>query len=333
MWEGNMSKIIPEFLKAGDEVRIVAPSRGIKIIGADSRKLAAERFAEMGLKVTFGRNATDENWDMMGTSPVKDRVEDIMEAFADKNVKAIFTMIGGFNSNQLLPFLDYEVIRSNPKIFCGFSDITALLNGIYARTGLVTFSGPHFSSFGMLKGFEYTWDYMKKMLTGSGKIELEASESWSDDPWFIDQNKREFIKNDGWQVIHEGQASGTLVGGNLGTLVLLNGTEFRPRFERDTVLMVENCFDSAGDDATFMRELQAMACQPDFKNVRALLIGRFQKASEISREKLAYIVNSIPQLQKIPVVANLDFGHTTPLLTLPIGGHCEITQGRIFVEA
>ena len=325
-----MSKIIPEFLKAGDEVRIVAPSRGIKIIGTDSRKLAAERFAEMGLKVTFGRNATDENWDMMGTSPVKDRVEDIMEAFADKNVKAIFTMIGGFNSNQLLPFLDYEVIRSNPKIFCGFSDITALLNGIYARTGLVTFSGPHFSSFGMLKGFEYTWDCMKKMLTGSGKIELEASEAWSDDPWFIDQNKREFIKNGGWQVIREGQASGTLVGGNLGTFNLLLGSEYRPVFEQDTILFAE---DTAGSDiCDFMRNLTALTYQSDFKNVRGIVIGRFQKDSKVSREQLEYMVKNLVPLAGLPVLANVDFGHSTPLLTIPVGGKAVMDNGRLMLS-
>ncbi len=99
-----MQKIVPPLLKAGDEVRIVAPSRGIKIIGTDSRELAAQRFAEMGLKVSFGRYTTDDNWDLMGTSPVEQRVADIMEAFQDHNVKAIFTIIGGFNSNQLLPF-------------------------------------------------------------------------------------------------------------------------------------------------------------------------------------------------------------------------------------
>ena len=91
------------------------------------------------------------------------RVEDLNEAFRDENVKAILTVIGGFNSNQLLDYIDYEAIKNNPKIFCGFSDITALSNAIYAKTGVVTYSGPHYSSFGMLKGFEYSLEYFKKM--------------------------------------------------------------------------------------------------------------------------------------------------------------------------
>ena len=285
---------------------MVAPSRGIKIIGADSRETARKRFGEMGLKVTFGKHMTDDNWDMMGTSSIADRVEDIHEAFANPEVKAIFTIIGGFNSNQLLPFLDYELIRKNPKIFCGFSDITALLNGIYAQTGLVTFSGPHYSSFGMARGFDYTQEHVRNMLCGKGGYVVEPSKEWSDDLWFI--------------------------GGNLGTFDLLLGSPYRPAFKKNTILFVENCFGSAGDDTTFLRELQALAYQPDFINVKAVVIGRFQKASEISREKLEYIVNSIPQLKELPVIANVDFGHTTPMLTLPIGGRCEITSDRIQVQ-
>ena len=162
-----MEKIIPAKLVSGDEIRVVAPARGIKIIGQDARKIARERFEAWGLKVTFGRHMTDDNWDMMGSSSVDDRIADIHEAFADKNVKAIFTIIGGANSNQLLPYLDYDLIKDNPKVFCGFSDITALLNAIYAQTGLVTFSGPHFSSLGMLKGADYTLENLKIMLMRS----------------------------------------------------------------------------------------------------------------------------------------------------------------------
>ena len=327
-----MQKISPAPLKKGDEIRVVAPSRGIKIIGADSRETALKRFGEMGLKVTFGKHMTDDNWDMMGTSSIADRVEDIHEAFANPEVKAIFTIIGGFNSNQLLPFLDYELIRKNPKIFCGFSDITALLNGIYAQTGLVTFSGPHYSSFGMARGFDYTLEHVRNMLCGKGGYVVEPSKEWSDDLWFIDQNKRDFIANEGYWTIHKGEAEGTIIGGNLGTFDLLLGSPYRPAFKKNTVLFVENCFGSAGDDTTFLRELQALAYQPDFINVKAVVIGRFQKASEISREKLEYIVNSIPQLKELPVIANVDFGHTTPMLTLPIGGRCEITSDGIQVQ-
>ena len=233
-----MQKIIPAKLAKGDEIRVIAPARGIKIIGQDSREIAAKRFAELGLKVSFSKHMTDDNWDMTGSSPIEDRVADIHEAFADKNVKAIFTIIGGANSNQLLPYLDYDLIKANPKIFCGFSDITALLNGIYAMTGLETYSGPHYSSFGMKLGFDYTLENMRKMLMLDGVNEVEPSAEWSDDMWFIDQEKREFIKNEGYWNIHNGSAEGVIVGGNLGTFDLLLGTKYRPAFVKDNLRLL-----------------------------------------------------------------------------------------------
>ncbi len=320
-----MKKIVPQVLKAGDEVRIVAPARGLRLIGQDSRELAKARFEEMGLKVTFGKNTTDENWDMFGSADVEKRADDLNEAFGDKNVKAVFTVIGGSNSNQLLPYLDYELIRQNPKIFCGFSDITALLNGIYAKTGLVTFSGPHFSSLGMKKGAEYMLENLKKMIFGSQENEVKPSDFWSDDLWFINQEERHFIKNDGWHVINAGKAEGTIVGGNLGTFDLLLGSSYRPAFEKNTVLFVEECFTSEATDAgDFERHLQALIYQPDFENVSGIVIGRFQKASNVTKEKLEYIIKSKKALNRLPVIANVDFGHTTPLLTLPIGGECRM---------
>lgn len=326
-----MKKIVPAKLVPGDEIRVVAPARGLKLIGEDSRKQALSRFAEMRLKVTFGKNTTDENFDMMLSSSIEKRVEDIMDAFRDPNVKAIFTVIGGSNSNQLLPYLDYEIIKANPKIFCGFSDITALLNAIYAKTGLVTFSGPHFSSLGMIKGCEYTLDNLKKMILDAGENQIKPSEEWSDDAWFLDQENREFIKNDGWWVINSGEAEGTIVGGNLGTFDLLLGTSFRPAFEKDTILFIEDCFTSPGDVGAFERNLQALMYQDDFKNVKALVIGRFQKASGMTREKLEFILDK-PELKKLPIIANLDFGHTTPLLTFPVGGTARLdAEGELFI--
>lgn len=325
-----MQKIIPAPLRAGDEIRVVAPSTGIRIIGADSRANAAARFAETGLKVSFGKNTTDENFDRFGTTDIEKRAADIMDAFCDPEVKAIFTIIGGFNSNQLLPFLDYELIQRNPKIVCGFSDITALLNGIYAKTGLVTFLGPHYSSFGMKHGFDYTFAAMRQMLMGEGKAEVLPSAEWSDDLWFINQEEREFVKNDGYWTLHEGRAEGRLVGGNLCTQILLLGTPYWPGFGEDTILLAE---DTAGSDGkTFLRNLQALAYQPDFGNVKGLVIGRFQKGSQIGREELQYIVDSIPQLRGLPIVANVDFGHTTPMLTLPIGGIGRIASNGLLIQ-
>ncbi len=327
-----MQKTVPAKLQAGDEIRVIAPATGIKILSDECLALAKQRFEAMGLKVTFGKNTTKDNWDMGGSSSIANRIEDLHQAFDDKNVKAIFTAIGGNNSNQLLDYIDYDLIAKNPKILCGFSDITALLNAIYAKTGMVTFSGPHFSSFGMLKGIEYTAENMQKMLFGDGKNQLHPSPEWSDDLWFLDQNNRTFIRNEGYWKLQDGNAEGTLIGGNLCTFNLLLGTQYRPAFTKNTVLFIEDTENS--NIAEFTRNFQAIIQQPDFANVKAVLIGRFQKKSEVTREQLEFMINRFaPKLKGLPIIANLDFGHSTPLLTIPVGGTAKIDQGGIKIEA
>ena len=132
-------------------------------------------------------------------------------------------------------------------------------------------------------------------------------------------------------MLNEGKAEGTLLGGNLGTFNLLLGTEYRPAFEKDTILFVEDT--SEASIFTFMRNLTALSYQPDFKNVRGLIIGRFQKGSKVTRDQLEYILKNVAPLSKLPAVANVDFGHSTPLLTLPVGGFAAIDGDKIRLKA
>jgi muramoyltetrapeptide carboxypeptidase LdcA involved in peptidoglycan recycling len=322
-----MQKIIPQKLQKGDKVMVVASSRGLKLISQETRDIAIERFREMGLTVEFAPNTNDENFDIVGSTSIEKRVEDLMYAFNDKSVKAIFTVIGGFNVNQIISHLDYEVIKENPKIISGFSDITALLGAINAKTGLEVYYGPHFSSLGMKKGCEYTLDYLKKILFSDDKINIEPAQEWSDDTWFLDQENRDFISNEGYWIIHNGDAKGKIIGGNLCTFNLLLGTKYRPSFDEDTILFIED--DEMTYTQEFDRDLQALCYQEDFKNVKALIIGRFQKKSAITREKLEFIINNKPELKNIPVIANVDFGHTTPIMTIPLGGYAELKDGKL----
>ena len=154
--------MIPEKIKNGNEIRVIAPSRSLNILNYERNENAKKRLENLGFKVTYSKNALE--CDDFKSSPIEMRINDLHEAFLDTNVKIILTAIGGYNSNQLLKYIDYEVIKKNPKIICGFSDITALLNAIYAKTGLVTYSGPHYSNFGMNKGLEYTIKYFKDIL-------------------------------------------------------------------------------------------------------------------------------------------------------------------------
>jgi len=309
--------MIPEKLKIGDEIRVIAPSRSLSLMPEKFIQLAKTNLEAIGFKVSFSKNCRES--DIFMSSSVKSRVDDIHDAFKDKNVKAIFTAIGGYNSNQLLKYLDYDLIKNNPKILCGYSDITALTNAITAKTGLVTYSGLHFSTWGMKKQFEYNLEYFKKCLMAQEEFIIEPSKTWSDDMWYKDQDNRDIQKNEGYIILNKGNAEGHIFGGNLCTFNLLQGTEFMPDI-KDSILFIEDD-DMAGEyfSVEFDRNLQSLIHQPGFDKVKAIIIGRFQKKTDMSLDKLKQIIKK-PELKKIPIIANVDFGHANPIFTFPIGG-------------
>ena len=307
--------MFPKKLSAGDEIRVIAPSTSFRIIASTVREIALHNLSALNLQVNYGKNC--EESDEFNSSSAASRITDLHDAFAAPRVKGILSAIGGFNSNQLLRYLDYDLIRANPKILCGFSDITALGTAIYAKTGMVTYSGPHFSTFGMEQGLEYTLEYFKKCLMDTASFAVEPSSDWSDDSWYRDQLNRSFIPNDGFWVVNEGQAEGKLLGGNLCTLNLLQGTEYMPSLA-GSILMIED--DDESKPLTFDRDLQSLIHQPGFEGVKGVVIGRFQRKSEMEPEKLVKIIRSKQELTSIPIVVNADFGHTTPQFTFPIGG-------------
>lgn len=319
-----MQQIFPKKLEKGDLVRVIAPARSLGIISEENKKIANERFSALGLRLSFGKHV--EEMDEFHSSSIGSRIEDLHSAFAESEVKAIFTVIGGFNSNQLLQYIDWELIKNNPKIFCGYSDITALNNAIFAKTGLVNYSGPAYATFSEKIGFDYTLEYVKKCLFLEDSYQVLPSQEWSDDEWYKDQEKRNFIKNDGPVVINEGIAQGVLLGANLCTLNLLQGTEYFPDLD-NSVLFIED--DEAANPVLFDRDLQSLIHQPGFDGVRGLVIGRFQRKSGISNDMLMSIIKSKKELDNIPVVADVDFGHTQSMITFPIGGDVALSaQGK-----
>ena len=101
---------------------------------------------QIGFKISFGKHIEENN--SFNSTSIVSRIEDLHDAFADKNVKVIMTVIWDYNSNQLLEYIDYDLIKNNSKILVGYFDITALQNAIFRETGIITYSGPHFFSFG-----------------------------------------------------------------------------------------------------------------------------------------------------------------------------------------
>lgn len=301
-------------------IRVVAPSRSLSIIGRDVRSIADQRLAALGLRVSFGNGA--EAIDEFDSSPIANRVADLHNAFTDPDVKAVMTVIGGHNSNQLLPYLDWDLIATNPKILCGYSDITALTCAIHAHTGLVTYSGPHYSTFGMRDHFEQTLNWFTSIMFSDEELDVLPASTWSDDAWHLSQDVRTVRQAEGPWIINPGSASGNLIGGNLCTLNLLQGTPHMPELAGN-IVFVEDDFLSFPEN--FDRQLESLLQQPDSGHIAALLIGRFQNRSTMTQDRLKMIIATKATLANLPVVANLDFGHTDPLLTLPVGGRAAVT--------
>jgi muramoyltetrapeptide carboxypeptidase LdcA involved in peptidoglycan recycling len=318
-----MKKIFPPKLKSGDEIRVISPARSLNIVSEDVRNVATGRLNELGFKVTFGRHAYEH--DEFASSSIEYRLEDLHEAFGDKNVKAVMTSIGGFNSNQLLDHINWRMIAKNPKVLIGYSDITALQNAIFQKTGLITYNGPHYSTFGQKQAFEYTLEYFKKCLISEDEsFMVVPSAEWSNDAWYINQDDRNLLKNDGWKVMNRGWGSGTILGGNLCTFNLLQGTQYFPN-DRDVVLFLEDDGETGPrTDVEFDRNLQSLISMPEFGSVRGIVVGRFEMASEMTLQKLTKIIGSKRELAHLPVIADVDFGHTDPKITFPIGGEMNI---------
>lgn len=311
--------IFPQKLKTGDQIRVVAPAKSfLPNFTKEMRISAQQRLEELGLKVTFG--AYVDEVDAFDSTSIDHRLLDLHEAFTDKNVAAILSVQGGSQSNQLLKYLDYELIAHNPKIVCGMSDITALASAIYTKTGLVTYSGPGFTLFRDSSTVDYTTSYFQQMFFSEEKITIRPAESFSDK-----RSDTELKINKGYWMMNPGTAQGKIIGGNLITLNLLQGSPFMPDIAGSILFLEDNEKESY---RAFANHLQALVNQPAFSRVQGLVIGRFQAGSEMTYDLLQKIIDSKKELSDIPVIANVDFGHTVPMITFPIGGEVILDSGK-----
>ncbi|MFZ2669830.1 MAG: S66 peptidase family protein [Streptococcus suis] len=303
-------------LKKGDHIRVVSPSSSIESIGGFEANVAAKKKLEaLGFRLSFSEHYFEN--DIFDSAPIASRVADLEAAFANETVDAILTTIGGFNCNELLPYLDFDLIAQNSKIFCGYSDTTALLNAIYAKTGMQTYMGPAYSSFKMEQGQQYQTTSWLNAVT-QDTYQLTPSLEWSSDAWYLPNAPRTFYPTE-WKVYNPGQASGIAIGGNISTLNLLTGTEFAPRPDKYVLFLEE-----AEDDDYLIIARHLTALLQAYPNPQAVVFGRFPKETRLTEEILLTILDKHPILKKVPVLYDLDFAHTQPLFTITIGGQVEI---------
>jgi muramoyltetrapeptide carboxypeptidase len=256
----------------------------------------------------------------------KERAESLMDAFTDESVNGIMCCWGGFNSNDIIDYLDYDIIRKNPKVFVGYSDITILNTVLYIKAGLLNFHGPAFITF--THDFLMPWevnqfkDITMKRYT---QYEIKPTPSFIDDPlyWKHPETPPVAKKNPGWTIVREGKAKGRLIGGHLGTLLCLAGTKYWPDLNNH-ILFLEADEEDVGP-INVVRQLRHLHQLGVFEDISGLLVGRIPSMLGLNDEmSIESLLEDVVD-RDIPVVTQMDIGHTNPIATVPVGVNAQIS--------
>lgn len=288
--------IKPKPLKQGDKVAIIAPSSPID---TNLINKCVESLNSFGLNVVVGKSCISTHGFLSGTDDT--RVKDINFMFADKSIKGIFALRGGYGCARLLNLIDFKLIRKNPKIFVGYSDITALHIAINQKSNLITYHGPMIYS-ELIKGLDdYSNNYYKKFIF-----------NYYDNEEIL--NPEENIL----ETINTGITSGRLIGGNLSLICSSLGTDY----EIDTknkILFIEEI-----DEPPYKidRMLNQLKQSRKLKEANGIILGSFNNCDSKDNKKslsLKEVFNEILLPLNKPIISNLVCGHCMPTLTLPLG--------------
>lgn len=303
----------PRALKPGDTVAFITPST---YVSDPDRLLLSGRLIEaLGLKVKYGRNVKKKAGYVGGS--IRERLDDLHEAFADPEIKGVLALRGGYGSGQLLDGIDLNLIRRNPKVFCGYSDITALHLAIHQKTGLVTFHGPT----GLSRFNDFTFEHFKRALFDPKPLGKLANP-----PEPSPLRPRHWTRT-----LRPGRASGPLIGGNLTLISTTMGTPFEIQTE-GKILFLE---DVDEQPYSMDRMLTQLRLAGKFKGIKGLLIGecancvpREFKPSFENTFSLGEVLDNILGDLPVPVVSGLVIGHTEDQITLPLGVNTTLDAGQ-----
>ena len=284
--------ILPERLKRGDIIGVVAPSNPVIDENIEEVKNANEIVENDGFRVLFSKNLFSNT--NQYTATAKEKAEDINDMFRNKDVKMIWCAKGGNNSNSVFEYLDFELIKQNPKIICGYSDITSLTNIIHEKTGLVTFSATNFKT---IATDETDYSY-KEAINRFVNCSLE----------FGKEESR-------YKTIREGIAEGELVGGNLSLTTQLVSGKYKINF-KDKILFIEELgFESS--PVLVSNNLYYMKQNGVFDEIKGLWLGNYEHESNIELEKI--LLDVIGDDYNFPIIKSNNFGHIETKTVIPIG--------------
>lgn len=288
-------------LKLGDTIGVIAPDKALKNKDIKPLENATKYFESLGLKVKYGKYLFSEENYCAGTP--EERAKDLNNMFSDKEVKAIFTVKGGDMVNGILPYIDFENIKNNPKIFLGMSDITVLLCAINKMTGLITFHCQDYVWFGKDEVTDYDKNEISDKLFNGNNVLIPYEERQ-----FIDFNDKEI--------------TGKIYGTNVRCLLKLVGTPYMPNLE-NAVLFLEGFHSD-------IIQWNAMLEQYNQMNAfnKALVFGYIYQLQHIEENKYSIVEELRKINSNVPIVKTNDFGHIHGNSIIPIGADVTINANE-----
>lgn len=338
------------FLRSGDTIGVFSPSSAVTAWAPRRTERGIHFLESKGFKVRMGGLTGMADFWRSGSAEA--RAEELNQLLRDPDVRCVMSSIGGSNSNALLPFLDYDAFRRDPKPVVGYSDVTAILFGLQARTGIGTFYGPALSaSFGeFAPQVEETWASFADIVMGLGDRPYEYTRpaAWTDE-WldWEEQDRAKECRPNAWLTLRPGRVCGRLLAANLNTLHGIWGTPWMPEIRQGDILLIEDSMKSAAD---VERSFTHLALAGVFDRIGGLILGKHElfddqksgrKAFEILHEVLLNHAKSkaaagaFGTFKDFPVLAEFDTCHTHPMLTMPIGAEVELdaTDQRVVLVA
>jgi muramoyltetrapeptide carboxypeptidase len=310
-------------LKIGDSIGIFSPSSPITYSCPKRFERGKEYLESKGFNIIGG--SLTGKCDFYRSGSIRERAEELNALIRNPEIKCIISTIGGMNSNSILPYIDYEGLKRNPKIIIGYSDVTAILLAIYAKTGINTYYGPALvASLGEFPPFaDYTYQYFKELLIDKTQFPytLKTPPFWTEEAldWEMQDRPKE-QKENGLITVYGGTVRGRLIGGNLDTMQGIWGSEYMPKIKDGDILFIE---DALKDAATIERSFSLLKLNDVFNRISGIILGKHQSFNDCKTGRKPYeILLEVLGDKKVPFIAEFDCCHTHPMMTLPIG--CEI---------
>ena len=324
------SLISPRPLRKGDTIGVFTPSSPGYNFSSALFENGLATLQRLGFKIKLGKLTEKRAADGYRSGTGSARADEFMSLIRDPHVNALMATIGGYNSNSMIPFLDFEEIRESRKVICGYSDVTSLHLSILKYSRLRTFYGPTVMCWfgewpnGITESSQWFMDAV--MEDGASSREIVRPSRWSNHKrnWSNDDWKtlpREWIDNLGWRVLRSGLVEAPIIAANLNTLLSAAGTPYWPDFEGKILLLEEM-------DAPLMKEergLRQLQLSGAFESIVGLIFSKPEIYSQDgSKQDLKDLITEVIGSRDYPIVYDFDCGHTVPMITIPQEIRCRL---------